>query len=237
MDSAVHYSEPGSNQSEEYAPAPSVSFLPNPLARFFARLINAAIWVGAGLLLLFGSLAIAGGIAVSEIWPLLDNLLVGELPNAGDIITAALAERFADYRVRDVVLIVLIPVAAAALWFILRLLYLCLLVRFAGGDLGHLAMGMQVVSCRHGGRPSFGQALSRALLKQLDLLVFPWLLNGAMVLLNRHRRHSYDLIANTIVVAKGWTLLPFLEPRPEYQLIVEPQLNEGAAIPLPPSTG
>ena len=187
------------------------------------------------MLLLLGSLVIMGGIAASEVWPSLNGLTIGDLPNAGETIADTLSASFADYRVRDAVLIALIPVAAAVLWIILRVLYFCLLVRFAGGDLGHLAMGMRVVNYRNGGRPSFGQALSRAILKQLDLLIMPWLLNGVMAGFTRERRHSYDFIANTVVVAEGWTALPFLEPKPAYLVITDPQLTENRAIPLPPS--
>lgn len=235
MDGSVSYSEPGSAPRPTSADAAQASYAPAPLARLSARIINAAIWLGAGLLLLFGSAGVIGGIALVEIWPALNDLLVGDLPDIGRITGDALVEGFAHYRVRDAILIGLIPFAAAASWIMLRVLYLCLLVRFAGGDLGHLAVGMRVVNYRNGGRPSFGQALGRAILKQLDILVLPWMLNGIMVVVNRDRRHSYDYIANTVVVAEGWTALPFLEPRPARFVIRDPQLNENAAIPLPPS--
>ena len=234
VDGSVSYSEPGSATRREDPGSAQVSFTPNSLARLFARLINGVIWLGAGFLLLLGGLAIIGGIAISEIWPYLDGLLVSDLPNADDAIEEALTAKFARYRVRDVALVALIPVAAVALWLFLRVMYFCLMVRFAGGDLGHLAMGMRVVNYRNGGRPSFGQALGRAVLKQLDLLVIPWVLNGVMATLARERRHSYDLIANTIVVAEGWMALPFLEPKPAYLGVEDPQLNENWAIPLPP---
>ena len=237
MNGPVLYSEPGSEPRQANDSSAQVSLAPNPLARLFARLINGAIWIGAGLLLLLGSVAVIGGIAFSEIWPLLNELTVAELSAAERIIADALAESFADYRVRDAVLIALIPIAAALLWVILRLLYLCLLVRFAGGDLGHLAMGMRILSYRDGLRPSFGQALGRAMLKQLDVLIIPWLFNGVMTLANREGRHSYDFIAGTIVVREGWTMLPLLEPKPEYLVITDPQLHGDTAIPLPPSRG
>ena len=235
MDGPVSYSEPGHTSRRGSAGSAQVSFTPNLLARLFARVINAAIWTGAGLLLFLGSVAIIGSIVVIETWPLMNELLVGDLPYAGEIIGEALAVSFADYRVRDVVLIASIPVAAAVLWFTLRVLYLCLLVRFAGGDLGHLAMGMRVVNYRNGRRPTFGQALGRAILKQLDLLVLPWMLNGVMVVVNRDRRHSYDFIANTVVVTEGRTVLPFLEPKPAYPVLAGSQLSENTTVPQPPS--
>ena len=181
MAGPARYSEPGPELQRESPGSTQISFAPNPFARLFARLINAVIWVGAGLLLLLANLVIIGGIAISETWPLLNDLLIADVPNTDRLIVEVLAESFADYRVRDVALIALIPIATIPLWFILRMAYLCLLVRFAGGDLGHLVMGMRVVSYRHGCRPSFGQALSRAILRQLDLLVMPFLLNCALV--------------------------------------------------------
>lgn len=191
------------------------------------------------MLLLLGNLVIMGGIAASEVWPLLNGLTIGDLPNAGETIADALSASFADYRVRDAVLIALIPVAVAVLWVILRVLYFCLLVRFAGGDLGHLAMGMRVVNYRNGGRPSFGQALSRAILKQLDLLIMPWLLNGVMVLIAPERRHLYDIASNTMVVRAGRTAYRSSEPRPMAHSgpTDAPRLSENTAIPLPPSRG
>ena len=235
MGGSVSYSEPGSARRPVSPEPAQTSYRPAALARLFARIINAGIWLAAGLLLLFGSAGVIGGIALSEIWPALDDLLVGDLPDIDRIAGDALVERFAQYRVIDAILVALIPFAAAVLWVILRLLYLALMVRFAGGDVGHLAMGMRVVNYRNGQRPSFGQALSRALLKQLDLLVIPWLFNGVMATFNRERRHTYDFIANTIVVAEGWTLLPFLEPKPSYLVMTSAQLGENTAIPLPPS--
>ena len=238
----VVYSEPG-EQPGHAASSASVLTAANPVARLFARVIN-------GMLLLFitccfwlVTLIVIGvlvaGDVVRYLWPLLRELDFSDTSQAGSVIEDALSEYWETYSVgaaaSDVAVVVLVPLLAAMLAFVLRVLYMCLMVRFAGGDFGHLALGLRVVNYGDGRRPSFRQALGRALLKQLDWLIFLWLVNGVMVLFSRERRHSYDLAVNTMVVRAGQTKFPAPESHPAAQPADALQITENRAIPLPPS--
>ena len=190
----------------------------NPGARLFARVINGVLlffltccfWLVTFII----GVAVAGDL-VSNLWPQLSELSIGDTSDAGGIIEDALSDYWETYSVGaaayDIAVLVLVPLGAALLAFVLRLLYLTLMVRFAGGDFGHLVLGMRVVNYGDGRRPSFGQALGRALLKHLDGLIIPWLVNGVMVLIVPERRHLYDIAANTVVVRAGRTALPATE--------------------------
>ena len=241
VDGGVIYSEPGARPG----PAPhSASAAANPAARLFARLINGALlFILSSLfwLVMFVSIAVvvAGDLA-RELWPLVSELAVSDAPDAVPAIEDALSDYSETYSVGaatlDAAIILLAPLGAALLVFVLRVFYLCLMVRFAGGDFGHLLLGLRVVNYRNGGRPSFGQALGRALLKQFDGLIFPWLINGVMVLVAPERRHLYDLAVNTMVVRASETALPASATRPVAQPTEVPQLTERRpGIPLPPS--
>ena len=87
-----------------------------------------------------------------------------------------------------------------------------------------------------GRRPSFVQALGRALLKQLDTLIIPWLVNGLMVLIAPERRHLYDIAASTMVVRTVLAALPATEPRTRShsESADAPKLTGNRAIPVPP---
>lgn len=238
----VIYSEPGAQAGSAAGLVPVLSAA-NPVARLFARVINGVLlffitfcfWL---VTLIVISVVVAGDLA-RYLWPLLRELNVGDPSHAGSVIEDALSEYWETYSVSaaasDVAVIVLVPLGAALLAFVLRLFYMCLMVRFAGGDFGHLVLGLRVVNYGDGRRPSFGQALGRALLKQLDWLIFLWLVNGVMVLFSRERRHLYDLAVNTMVVRAGQAMFPGPEDHPAAQPKDALQLTENRAIPLPPS--
>ena len=213
VDGGVVYSEPGAHPGGAPRPASAAA---NPVARLFARVINGALLFILSLLfwlVVFVGIAVAvAGDLARELWPLVSEQAASDAPDAGPAIEVALSEYWSSYSVSaatmDAAIILLVPLGAALLVFIMRLMYLTLMVRFAGGDFGHLLLGLRVVNYRNGGRPSFGQALGRALLKQLDGLIFPWLINCVMVLVAPERRHLYDLAVNTMVVRAGGAALP-----------------------------
>ena len=70
------------------------------------------------------------------------------MSNAGSVIEDALSDYRETYSVgaaaSDAAVVTLVPLGAALLAFVLRLLYLALIVRFAGGDFGHLVLGLRV---------------------------------------------------------------------------------------------
>ncbi len=78
--------------------------------------------------------------------------------------------------------------------------YAALFVWYFGGQIGHLVVGARVVNHRNGAPVSLGQAVGRAVLFLLDLLIIPWLINCGMVLFRADRRHLYDLMVGTVVV-------------------------------------
>ena len=90
---------------------------------------------------------------------------------------------------------ILTPVLVIGLFF-----YLAFFVWYFGGRIGHLALGARVVNYRNGGPVSLGQAIGRAVMHLLDLLIIPWVINCVMVLARADRRHLYDLMAGTVVV-------------------------------------
>jgi len=217
----------------------------NPIARLFARVINGVLlffltccfWLATIIII---GVAVASDLA-SALWPRVNGLAVGDVSDAGDVLEDVLSDYWETYSVgaaaSDIAVVVLVPLGAALLAFVLRLLYLALMVRFAGGDFGHLVLGLRVVNYGNGRRPSFGQALGRALLKQLDGLIIPWLVNGVMVLIAPERRHLYDIAASTMVVRAGRTAFPATESqtRSHTEPADAPQLTGNRAIPLPPS--
>ena len=215
VNGGVVYSEPG-EQPGPAAGSGAILAAANPVARLFARVINGALLFILSLLfwlVVFVGIAVAvAGDLARELWPLVSEQAASDAPDAGPAIEDALSEYWSSYSVSaatmDAAIILLVPLGAALLVFIMRLMYLTLMVRFAGGDFGHLLLGLRVVNYRNGGRPSFGQALGRALLKQLDGLIFPWLINGVMVLVAPERRHLYDLAVNTMVIRAGDAALP-----------------------------
>ena len=215
VNGGVVYSEPG-EQPSPAAGSGAILAAANPVARLFARVINGALLFILSLLfwlVVFVGIAVAvAGDLARELWLLVSEQAASDAPDAGPAIEVALSEYWSSYSVSaatmDAAIILLVPLGAALLVFIMRLMYLTLMVRFAGGDFGHLLLGLRVVNYRNGGRPSFGQALGRALLKQLDGLIFPWLINGVMVLVAPERRHLYDLAVNTMVVRAGGAALP-----------------------------
>ena len=78
--------------------------------------------------------------------------------------------------------------------------YAAFFVWYFGGQMGHLVVGACVVNYRNGAPVSLGQAVGRAVLFLLDLLIIPWLINCGMVLFRADRRHLYDLMVGTVVV-------------------------------------
>ncbi len=243
MHGPVSYSEPGPAQRRGGQSSGSASEAANPAARLFARVINGALLFLLSCVFWLATFIAIGVIVIGDevryLWPILSELKVSDAPDAGNVIEDALSDYWATYSVgaatTDVATALLAPLGAALLAFVLRLLYLTLMVRFAGGDFGHLLLGLRVVNYRNGGRPSFGQALGRALLKQLDGLIFPWLVNGVMVLVAPERRHLYDLAANTMVVSGKQAVRVSIEPGPS-ETFDTPQLPGNRAIPLPPSS-
>ena len=101
--------------------------------------------------------------------------------------------------VSAVLFVLLVTVLTAPVCVMIRSGCYFLMVRYLGGDLGHLATGLRVVDVISGDRPSRMQSLGRASLKALDVLIFPWVINGLMVLCRHDRRHLYDLAADTQV--------------------------------------
>ncbi|MDE2785052.1 MAG: RDD family protein [Chloroflexota bacterium] len=239
----VIYAEPG-EQPDPATGSEQVSAAANPVARLFARVINGVLlffltccfWLVTFIVI---GVAVARDLA-SNLWPRLSELTVGDASDAGDVIEDTLSEYWETYSVAaavsDAAIVILVPLGAALLAIVLRLLYLTFMVRFAGGDFGHLVLGLRVVNYGDGRRPSFGQALGRALLKQLDGLIVPWLVNSVMVLIAPERRHLYDIAANTMVV-RGRTVPRATEAhtRSHTELADAPQLTGNRAIPLPPS--
>ena len=241
MDVTVTYSQPGDGPTPS---ADSASGLTpaNPIARLFARIINGALTFTVSLLFWLAALIaitlLVAGDLLRYLWPLIAKLDSDELSNADQIIADAISEYYASYSVgsatTDIALATLLPLAAALLAYLLRISYLCLMVRFAGGDIGHLALGLRVVNYRNGARPTFGQALGRALLKQLDSLFFPWLINGLMALFSPERRHLYDLAADTMVVPAAKIPSPAPQTYPSTSATDAPQLTGNRPLPLPP---
>ena len=243
VDGGVVYSEPGAQPRAAAGSGPALAAA-NPVARLFARVINGVLLFllsGVFWLAVFVTVAvIVVGDEVRYIWPMLSEVPVSDTPGADKVVGDALAEYWETYSVGAVTLdaaaLVLIPLGAALLAFIMRLMYLTLMVRFAGGDFGHLVLGLRVVNYNDGRRPSFGRALGRALLKQLDGLIILWLINGVMVLVAPERRHLYDLAVNTMVVRAGETALLASENHTATLSMDAPQLTERRqGIPLPPS--
>ena len=242
INGGVVYSEPGERPGAAVGSAPVLSAA-NPIARLFARVINGVIlffltccfWLATFIII---AVAVASD-PIKAIWPQLKELAVSDVSDA--VIEDVLSDYWETYSVgtaaSDIAVVVLVPLGAALLAFVLRLLYLALMVRFAGGDFGHLVLGLRVVNYGDERRPSFGQALGRALLKQLDGLIIPWLVNGVMVLMAPERRHLYDIAASTMVVRAGRTALPATESqaRSRTELADAPQPTGNQAIPLPPS--
>lgn len=242
VNGGVIYSEPGAQPGPAASSAPVLAAA-NPVARLFARVLNGVLLFFITFCFWLATLIVIGVVVAGDLarylWPLLRELNVGDASHAGSVIEDALSGYWETYSVgaaaSDVAVVVLVPLGAALLAFVLRLLYMCLMVRFAGGDFGHLVLGLCVVNYGDGRRPSFGQALGRALLKHLDWLIFPWLVNGVMVLFSRERRHLYDFAVNTMVVKAGQTMFPAPEAHPVAQSADALQLTESRAIPLPPS--
>ncbi len=243
VNNGVIYTEPGEPPGAASGSGSTLAAA-NPVARLFARVINGALlfllscvfWLA--ILITVGVIVV--GDEVRDMWPMLSELAVRDAPDADKVVEDVLTDYWETYSVgaatMDVATVVLIPLGAALLVFTMRLMYLTLMVRFSGGDFGHLILGLRVVNYGNGRRPSFGQALGRALLKQLDGLIFPWLINGVMVLVAPERRHLYDLAVNTMVVRAGDTLLPASKTQPVEQTNGFPQLTERRqGIPLPPS--
>lgn len=242
VNSGVIYTEPGAQPGAVAGSGPAL-VAANPVARLFARVINGvllfllscvfwlAIFITVGVIVV--------GDEVRDMWPVLSELAVSDTPDADKVIEDVLTEYWETYSVGaatlDAATLLLIPLGAALLVFVMRLMYLTLMVRFAGGDFGHLILGLRVVNYNDGRRPSFVQALGRALLKQLDGLIILWLINGVMVLVTPERRHLYDLAVNTMVVRAGKTVLLASENHSATPLINAPQLTERRqGIPLPP---
>lgn len=243
VNSGVVYTEPGAQPDAASGLGPTLAAA-NPVARLFARMINGALLFLLSCVFWLATLIAIGVIVVGDevryLWPILSELAVSDAPDAGNGIEDALSDYWETYSVSaaalDAATLVLIPLGAALLVFVMRLMYLTLMVRFAGGDFGHLLLGLRVVNYGNGRRPSFGQAMGRALLKQLDWLIILWLVNGVMVLFAPERRHLYDLAVNTMVVRAGETLLPASKTQPVEQADGFPQMTERRqGIPLPPS--
>ena len=241
VNSGVIYSEPGA-QPATATGSVQVLAAANPVARLFARVINGAFLFTISLLFwlatFIGIGVVVAGDFVAQLWPLVNELAIGEVTDAGPAIEEAVAEYWASYSVgaatMDVAIALLAPLGAALLAFVLRILYLCLMYRFFGSDFGHLILGLRVVNYGDGRRPSFGQALGRALLKQFDGTGILWLVNGVMVLVAPERRHMYDLAANTMVIRAGGTAWSAPQTQPTGQPTDTPQLTGNRAIPLPP---
>lgn len=232
VDGGVIYTEPGAQPSAATGSG-SVLAAANPVARLFARVINGvllfllscvfwlAIFITVGVIVV--------GDEVRDMWPTLSEMAVSDTPDADKVVEDALAEYWETYSVGaatlDAATLLLIPLGAVLLVFIMRLMYLTVMVRFAGGDFGHLILGLRVVNYNDGRRPSFWQALGRALLKQLDGLIILWLINCVMVLVAPERRHLYDLAVNTMVVREGEIALLAPENHSATPLINAPQLT------------
>ena len=125
----------------------------------------------------------------------------------------ALLLEVAIWTLALMVLALIIPEPfATAVGLIAYIAYRAYMVRRYGGTLGHLAAKGRVVSVYTGERPTLGQAISRAALSLLDLLIAPFLINIAMVLFRQDHRHLYDLIAGTAVVAQPDSGFPATQP-------------------------
>lgn len=242
MSEPVSYSEPGTSLPRENLDSVSGFAPANPFVRLFARVINGTLLFLLSCVFWLATFIAVGVIMIGDevryLWSLLRDLPVIEASDADRVIEGALWEYLKTYTVGEATLdsatIVLIALGATLLVLVLHLLYLTLMARFAGGDFAHLVMGLRVVDYGSGQRPSFDQAFGRALLKQLDWLIFPWLINGVMALAAPQRRHLYDLIANTMVVSRKSIPSQSDQPQPT-TAPGAPQLPGNRAIPLPPS--
>ncbi len=83
---------------------------------------------------------------------------------------------------------------------IANIAYLAFFWWYFGGSIGHLVVGARVVNLRNGGPLSLGQAIGRAVVFILDILIIPFFINCGMVLFRADRRHLYDLMVGTVVV-------------------------------------
>lgn len=248
MDQSASYTQPGASLPRGNTGSPSGLAPANPVARLFARVINGAFLLFLSVCFWLATFIIIGvmvaGSFISNLWSLLRALPLVGTADDYDAFGSGLARQWETYTVGaaalDVAMVVMLPIAAAMLAFVFYLMYLTFMVRLAGGDCGHLVLGLRVVSYGSGRRPSFGQAFGRALLKQLDGLIFIWLINCIMVLANHERRHLYDLAANTIVVSVRGTAAPTApaaeaEPPARPEITDLPRLPGNRPIPLPPA--
>ena len=78
--------------------------------------------------------------------------------------------------------------------------YRAWMVNRYGGVLGHLAVQARIVDHNTGQPVTQKQAIARALMELLGLMIIPIIINMIMVLARRDRRHLYDLVAGTAVI-------------------------------------
>ena len=88
----------------------------------------------------------------------------------------------------------------AAILVAIHTFYRAWMVNRYGGVLGHLAVQARIVDHATGQHVTQKQAIARALMELLGLMVIPVIINMIMVVARRDRRHLYDLAAGTAVI-------------------------------------
>ena len=78
--------------------------------------------------------------------------------------------------------------------------YRAWMVNRYGGVLGHLAVQARIVDHKTGQPVTQKQAIARALMELLGLMIIPIIINMIMVLARSDRRHLYDIAAGTAVI-------------------------------------